>query len=95
MRKFTVIDGGREDEAKKGIGLSLTNGIIDYLNSQIDIISKEGEDFRVAKARMIAGVTMATAHIICSEPASSNMYDTYVTGLKSAVEFLKEQEGLE
>lgn len=92
MRKFTVFEGGRKDDHLQNIGLSVTNAIILHLNSEINNLMNNGDDFRAAKAKMVAALTMATAHIINNE--GGDMYRAYTNGLKVACDFLKEQKGL-
>lgn len=92
MRKFTVFDGGRKDDPIPNIGLSVTNAIILHLNTEINNLINNGDDFRAAKAKMVAALTMATAHMINNE--GGDMYRSYTNGLKIACEFLKEQEEL-
>jgi hypothetical protein len=92
MRKFTVFDGERTKKPIPNIGLSVTNAIILHLNSEINTLMENGDDFKAAKAKMIAALTMATAHMINNE--GGNMYRAYTNGLKMACEFLIEQDGL-
>lgn len=92
MSKFTVIDGGKDKKPLPNIGLNVTNSIILHLNDEINNLIQNGDDFRVAKSKMIAALTMATAHMINNE--GGDMYRAYTNGLKIACEFLIEQGGL-